>query len=57
MHEEYKAITDAGFILQLDRAAVSADGAVEAMDEGVEVLNHALQGIPEDRVRYHHCWS
>jgi 5-methyltetrahydropteroyltriglutamate--homocysteine methyltransferase len=57
MHEEYKAITDAGFILQLDRAAVSADGAVEAMDQGVEVLNHALRGIPEERVRYHHCWG
>ncbi len=57
MHAEYKAITDAGFILQLDRASVSADGAVESIEEGVEVLNHALQGIPEDQVRYHHCWG
>jgi 5-methyltetrahydropteroyltriglutamate--homocysteine methyltransferase len=57
MHEEYVAITDAGFILQLDRAAVSADGALEAMDQGVEVLNHALRGIPEEKVRYHHCWG
>ena len=24
---------------------------------GVEIVNHALQGIPEDRVRYHHCWG
>src|SRR5436190_8350326 len=23
----------------------------------VEILNHALAGIPEDRVRYHHCWG
>jgi 5-methyltetrahydropteroyltriglutamate--homocysteine methyltransferase len=57
MHAEYRAITDAGFILQLDRASVSADGAVESMDEGVEILNHALQGIPEEQVRYHHCWG
>jgi 5-methyltetrahydropteroyltriglutamate--homocysteine methyltransferase len=57
MHEEYRAIVDAGFILQLDRAAVSADGAVEAMEQGVEVLNYALRDIPEERVRYHHCWG
>jgi 5-methyltetrahydropteroyltriglutamate--homocysteine methyltransferase len=57
MREEYQAIVDAGFILQLDRAAVSADGQVEAMEQGVEVLNHALRGIPEERVRYHHCWG
>ena len=57
MRAEYRAITDAGFILQLDRASVSADGVVESMDEGVEILNHALQGIPEEQVRYHHCWG
>jgi 5-methyltetrahydropteroyltriglutamate--homocysteine methyltransferase len=57
LHEEYQAITDAGFILQLDRASVSADGVVESMEQGVELLNHALQGIPEDRVRYHYCWG
>jgi len=57
MHEEYKAITEAGFVLQLDRASLSADGAVESMAQGVEILNHALQGIPEDQVRYHHCWG
>ena len=57
MHAEYRAITEAGFILQLDRASVSADGAVESMDEGVEILNHALRGIPEEQVRYHHCWG
>jgi 5-methyltetrahydropteroyltriglutamate--homocysteine methyltransferase len=57
MATEYRAITDAGFILQIDRASVSAEGVVEAMDEGVEVLNHALRGISEERVRYHHCWG
>jgi 5-methyltetrahydropteroyltriglutamate--homocysteine methyltransferase len=27
------------------------------MELAVEVLNHALQGIPEEQVRYHHCWG
>jgi 5-methyltetrahydropteroyltriglutamate--homocysteine methyltransferase len=56
MHAEYTAITDAGFILQLDRAAVNPEGVIEA-GEGVEILNHALRDIPEDRVRYHYCWG
>jgi 5-methyltetrahydropteroyltriglutamate--homocysteine methyltransferase len=34
-----------------------ANGVVESMDEGVDVLNHALQGIPEDQARYHYCWG
>ena len=27
------------------------------MQESIEVLNHALEGLPEDRVRYHLCWG
>jgi 5-methyltetrahydropteroyltriglutamate--homocysteine methyltransferase len=27
------------------------------MELGVEVVNHALRNIPEERVRYHHCWG
>jgi 5-methyltetrahydropteroyltriglutamate--homocysteine methyltransferase len=68
MHEEYKAITDAGFILQLDFAALNPQGLVDrtratkeevhkARDLAIDVLNHALRDIPEDRVRYHHCWG
>jgi 5-methyltetrahydropteroyltriglutamate--homocysteine methyltransferase len=71
MHEEYKAITDAGFIVQLDLAALTpgrksmllespalnSDGPVRALELGVEVINHALRGVPEERVRYHHCWG
>lgn len=61
LNEEYKAITDAGFILQLDRLAqgpidtLSFDDRRRAMELGVEVLNHALRDIPEEQVRYHHC--
>ena len=68
MHEEYKAIVDAGFLVQVDdaRAAVTYDRMVPqktfaqyrkwlALHQ--EALNHALRGIPEDRVRYHVCWG
>jgi 5-methyltetrahydropteroyltriglutamate--homocysteine methyltransferase len=56
LHEEYRAITDAGFILQLDLAATSAQGAA-AIEQRVEVVNYALRDIPEEQVRYHHCWG
>jgi 5-methyltetrahydropteroyltriglutamate--homocysteine methyltransferase len=65
---EYKAIVDAGFILQIDDPALpdTYDMIVPApgIDEyrkfaavRIEAVNHALQGIPEDRVRYHICWG
>jgi 5-methyltetrahydropteroyltriglutamate--homocysteine methyltransferase len=67
MHEEYQAIVDAGFILQIDdpRLATYYDRTPGASLEecrafigySVEVLNHALHGIPEDRVRFHTCYS
>ena len=71
LREEYRAITDAGLIVQLDLAAlapgrrwalaeksdISDDDAERAADEGVEIVNHALAGIPEEQVRYHHCWG
>ncbi len=56
LHEEYKTITDAGFILQLDLASTSTFGP-QAIEERVEVVNHALRDIPEEQVRYHHCWG
>ncbi len=68
MREEYRAIADAGFILQLDDPGLP--GAWDMLDPRptldeykhyallrVEVLNHALTGIPQDRVRYHICWG
>jgi 5-methyltetrahydropteroyltriglutamate--homocysteine methyltransferase len=68
MRVEYKMIVDAGFILQIDdaRAANAFDRMVPpaTMDEYrrwlakfVESLNLALEGIPEERVRYHICWG
>ena len=68
MRTEYKTIVDAGFILQIDdaRAATAFDRMVPPgtfeeyrrwLAKFVESLNHALEGIPEDRVRYHVCWG
>ena len=67
MHVEYKAIVDAGFLLQIDdpRMATHYNRAVDASIDDcrkfialrVEAVNHALRGIPEDRVRFHTCYS
>jgi 5-methyltetrahydropteroyltriglutamate--homocysteine methyltransferase len=67
MHEEYKAIVDAGFLLQIDdpRMATHYNRTPEASIADcrkfialrVEAVNHALRGIPEDRVRFHTCYS
>ena len=68
MRTEYRMIVDAGFLVQLDdaRTAVTYDRMVPPASFAdyrrwvasyVEVVNHALEGIPEDRVRYHVCWG
>ena len=68
MRTEYRMIVDAGFVLQIDdaRAATAYDRMVPPatfeeyrrwLAKFVESLNHALAGIPEDRVRYHVCWG
>jgi 5-methyltetrahydropteroyltriglutamate--homocysteine methyltransferase len=65
---EYQAIVAAGFQLQIDDAWLAAlwdrigvKMGLEAYKRycmlRVEALNHALAGIPEDRVRYHLCWG
>jgi len=67
MRVEYLAIVDAGFLLQIDdpRMATHYNRAVDASIEEcrnfialrVEAVNHALRGIPQDRVRFHTCYS
>jgi len=68
MRAEYRAIIDAGLMLQLDdaRLAVTYDRMVPPASfadyrnwvaMNVEAINHSLQGIPEERVRYHVCWG
>ena len=67
MRVEYKAIVDAGFVLQIDdpRMATHYNRATDASIEDcrkfialrVETVNHALRGIAPDRVRFHTCYS
>jgi 5-methyltetrahydropteroyltriglutamate--homocysteine methyltransferase len=67
MREEYKAIVDAGFVVQVDDPSLAThyDRHPELTIEQcrnyiagrVELINHALRGIPTDRVRFHTCYS
>jgi len=65
---EYKAIVDAGFILQIDDPglgetwdmmipAPSLEEYRRTQTRNIDALNHALAGIAEERVRYHLCWG
>jgi 5-methyltetrahydropteroyltriglutamate--homocysteine methyltransferase len=66
--EEYKAIVDAGFILQLDDPALpdtydmlvprpSFEEYRKFAAVRIEAVNLAIKGLPQDRVRYHICWG
>jgi 5-methyltetrahydropteroyltriglutamate--homocysteine methyltransferase len=68
LKEEYRAIVDAGFLLQVDDAWMPMQYARTLpqasmadyrryVHMAIEALNHALEGIPEERVRYHICWG
>ena len=68
MREEYKAIVDAGLILQIDDPAIAenfdqinpeptAEDYRKFTMPKIEALNHALRGLPKDRVRFHLCWG
>ena len=68
MQEEYEAIVEAGFVLQLDcpDLAMAHHTSFQDLNEAdflkraafhVEVLNHALRNVPADRCRIHICWG
>ena len=67
MHEEYKAIVDAGFYLQIDdprlvtyymlQPNASVADCRKWAAQRVEALNYALRDIPPEKVRYHTCYS
>jgi 5-methyltetrahydropteroyltriglutamate--homocysteine methyltransferase len=69
LREEYRAIVDAGYILQIDDAylaswydmTLSAGGSLDDYRKWatvrIDALNHALEGIPEERTRCHVCWG
>ena len=67
MNVEYRAIVDAGFVLQVDDPRMAThynrtpDASIEEcrkfIAQHVEAVNLALKGIPRDRVRFHTCYS
>jgi 5-methyltetrahydropteroyltriglutamate--homocysteine methyltransferase len=68
MQEEYEAIVNAGFVLQLDcpDLAMAHHTSFQDLSETeflkraafhVEVLNHALRNVPADKARIHICWG
>lgn len=68
LREEYRAIAHAGLVLQVDAPDAALGRHVEfkrrSLEEfrrslalRIEVLNHALSGIPEEQVRFHVCWG
>jgi 5-methyltetrahydropteroyltriglutamate--homocysteine methyltransferase len=68
LREEYEAIIEAGLILQLDDPAIAENWDQINPEPSVadyqrftmlrvEALNHAIRGLPEDRIRFHLCWG
>jgi 5-methyltetrahydropteroyltriglutamate--homocysteine methyltransferase len=68
LRTEYRAIVDAGFVLQIDDPGLGETWDMlnpqppledyrRTQARNIDALNHALAGIPEDRVRYHLCWG
>jgi len=67
MQEEYRAIVDAGLVLQIDdprlvtRYNVTPEASVadcrKWAEARIEALNHALRGLPRERIRFHTCYG
>jgi 5-methyltetrahydropteroyltriglutamate--homocysteine methyltransferase len=67
LHEEYRAIIDAGFVLQVDdprlvtqfmmTPGLSVADCRKWAEKRVEAINYSLRGLPRDKVRFHTCYS
>ena len=68
LRNEYRAIYEEGFLLQIDSPDLAMDRAmfyrdlsdsqfVAAIEIHVAAINKAIEGIPRDRVRLHCCWG
>jgi 5-methyltetrahydropteroyltriglutamate--homocysteine methyltransferase len=68
MREEWKAILDAGFLLQIDFPSLVSAWDVESnkmdlnayrkfTEKRIALLNHSLRDLPEDRIRFHTCYG
>jgi 5-methyltetrahydropteroyltriglutamate--homocysteine methyltransferase len=68
LHDEYKAVLDAGFIVQIDDAFLASHYDVMVPPASladykrwagvrIDALNHASKGLPAEKIRYHVCWG
>ncbi|WP_062351824.1 hypothetical protein [Herbidospora yilanensis] len=67
LREEYKAITDAGLVLQIDEPEFATTWQFHPtwdvadlrryLESAVEVINHAIAGLPPEQIRMHTCWG
>ena len=68
MSDKYRAIVEAGFILQIDDPGIATSWDIdqarakpcrlpEIRELRIEALNYALTGIPPEKIRYHWCWG
>jgi len=67
VREEYRAIANAGFIVQIDEPESATawmfypDWTVDEyrkyLEFCVEIINHALEGVPQEQIRFHVCWG
>lgn len=68
LREEYRAITDAGLVVQVDDPSIaenfdqivpepSVEDYLRFTAKRVEALNHALEGLPKELLRFHLCWG
>ncbi|HEY2596364.1 MAG TPA: cobalamin-independent methionine synthase II family protein, partial [Chloroflexota bacterium] len=67
VREEYRAIVDGGLIVQLDEPNFctawmfypdySVDEYRKLLEFYVRIINHALEGLPQEQVRFHTCWG
>ena len=68
MEPPKRAVVDAGFVLQIDAPDLAMERVLlyqdlteaefaDKVEEHVDALNRALEGIPRDRVRLHVCWG
>lgn len=68
LREEYKAIVDAGLVVQIDDPSIaenwdqinpepSVEDYLRFTEIRIEALNYALRGLPEEQIRFHVCWG
>src|SRR5690606_7557469 len=67
MREEYRAITDAGLVVQIDEPEFTTGWQFHPefdvaqyrsyLERCVEVINHSIDGLPRDQIRIHTCWG